>query len=139
MTDQPDMDRLMMGVIPYLAIDGCEKAIAFYQKAFGATLLGEAMKDESGTVMNATLAINGGTVMLMDTMPDIGEEGMAATARGMTMQIVTRDGDLWWNRAVAAGCTVTKPFEMEFWGDRYGRLMDPFGIAWAVDEPGEGK
>ena len=139
MTDQPDMDRLMMGVIPYLAIDGCEKAIAFYQKAFGATLLGEAMKDQSGTVMNATLVINGGTVMLMDTMPDIGEEGMSATARGMTMQIITRDGDLWWNRAVAAGCTVTKPFEKEFWGDRYGRLMDPFGIAWAVDEPGEGK
>jgi PhnB protein len=133
------MDRLMLGVIPYLAIDGCETAIAFYRKAFGATLLGEAVKDQSGTVMNATLAINGGAVMLMDTMPGIGDEGMAATARGLTMQIVTRDGDLWWNRAVAAGCTVTKPFGKEFWGDRYGRLMDPFGIAWAVDEPGEGK
>jgi uncharacterized glyoxalase superfamily protein PhnB len=139
MTAEPDMDRLMQGVIPYLAIDGCADAIAFYRQAFGATLLGEAVADDSGHVMNATLVINGGALMLMDTMPNIGDEGMAATARGLTMQIVTRDGDLWWNRAVAAGCTVTKPFEKEFWGDRYGRLMDPFGLAWAVDEPGEGK
>ena len=139
MNARPDFDRLMQGVIPYLAIDGCEKAIAFYQKAFGAILHGDAVKDQSGTVMNATLEINGGILMLMDTMPNIGDEGMAATARGTTMQLVTRDGDLWWNRAVAAGCTVTKPFVPEFWGDRYGRLMDPFGIAWAINEPGAGK
>lgn len=136
MTDQPDLARLMQGVIPYLAIDGAEAAVAFYSKAFGATLLGDLTKDEGGTVMNASLAINGGVLMLMDTMSNIGPEGLAATSQGFTLQIVTDQGDLWWDRAVAAGCTVTQAFKLEFWGDRYGRLRDPFGLTWAINEPG---
>lgn len=140
MTERPDFCRLMQGVIPYLAIDGAEQAIAFYKRAFGAIQHGDAVKDETGVVMNATLEINGGILMLMDTMPNLGTpEGMAATAQGTTMQIVTDKGDLWWNRAVDAGCTVTQDFKPEFWGDRYGRLIDPFGIAWAINEPGAGK
>jgi uncharacterized glyoxalase superfamily protein PhnB len=140
MKDKPDLSRLMQGVIPYLAIDGAEKAAAFYTKAFGAIQHGDAVKNERGTVMNLTLEINGGALMLMDLMPEIGTpEGEAATAQGMTMQLVTDQGDLWWNRAVAAGCEVTHPFQLEFWGDRYGRLRDPFGLAWAINEPGEGK
>jgi PhnB protein len=51
------------------------------------------------------------------------------------MSLVVADGDHWFNRAVEAGCTVTMPLERAFWGDRYGRLLDPFGIAWAIDEP----
>ena len=62
-----------------------------------------------------------------------------ATSKGMTLQLVTYDGDMWWNRAVAAGCTVTMPFTEQFWGDRYGRLRDPFGLDWAINEPGKGK
>ncbi len=140
MTDTQDPARLMQGVIPYLAIDGADKAIAFYAQAFGAVLQEPAFKDDKGRVMNASLTINGGTLMLMDTMPEIAmPEGMAATNQGTTMQIVTRDGDMWWNRAVAAGCTISQPFKLEFWGDRYGRLADPFGLSWAINEPGAGK
>lgn len=140
MTGKPDLDRLMQGVIPYLAVDGAEQAVAFYQKAFGAIQHGDAVKDERGRVMNAVIEINGGAMMLMDLMPEIGTpEGLAATSQGATMQLVTRDGDFWWNRAVAAGCAVTQPFKLEFWGDRYGRLRDPFGLAWAINEPGAGK
>lgn len=139
MTEKPDMARLMQGVIPYLAVDGAEKAVAFYAKAFGAIQHGDAVKDDTGTVMNVGIEINGGMVMLMDLMPGIGPDGMAATSQGTTMQLVTNDGDMWWNRAVAAGCEVTQPFKPEFWGDKYGRLRDPFGLAWAINEPGTGK
>jgi len=52
---------------------------------------------------------------------------------------VTREGDTWWKRAVDAGCTVDAPFEMQFWGDRWGKLRDPFGISWALLELGPGK
>lgn len=135
MTETPDYGALMKGVIPYIAVDGAEKAADFYIRAFGAKQHMPAVKDEGGTVMNLGLEINGGWMMVMDVMPDIGAEGMAATAQGLTMQIVTDQGDLWWNRAVEAGCTVTHPFRKEFWGDRYGRVIDPFGIAWAVNEP----
>ena len=47
------------------------------------------------------------------------------------------DGDLWWNRAVEAGCTVAVPFQKMFWGDRWGMLADPFGLIWAIDEPAD--
>ena len=136
---EQDMARLMQGVIPYVAIEGARKAIDFYAKAFGAEVLGEPAKDESGVIMNASLAINGGVLMVMDTMPHIGAEGEAATDKGMTLQLVTDKGDFWWDRAVAAGCVVTQPLKQEFWGDRYGRLRDPFGLMWAINEPGEGR
>ena len=125
----------MQGVIPYIPVDRAEEAIAFYIRAFGAVQHGEAVKSPDGRVMNAGLDINGGMLMVMDHFP----EGPTEPVRGVTMQIVTRDGDLWWDRAVKAGCEVTQPFKLEFWGDRYGRLRDPFGIDWAIDEPGEGK
>jgi uncharacterized glyoxalase superfamily protein PhnB len=140
MNEKPDFARLMQGVIPYLSIDGAERAAAFYKNAFGAIQHGDAVKDEAGRVMNLTLEINGGILMLMDTFPEFCDgEGEAATSRGSTLQLVTHEGDLWWNRAVEAGCEVTKPFTPEFWGDRYGRLRDPFGLAWAINEPGAGK
>lgn len=139
MTDTPDLARLMQGVIPYLAIDGAEKAAAFYVRAFGATIHSPAVKDDKGTVMNISVEINGGTLMLMDVMPEMGAEGMAATNQGMTLQLVTNEGQMWWDRAVAAGCSVLHPFQLEFWGDRYGRLRDPFGLDWAINEPGAGK
>ena len=61
MTEKPDFTRLMQGVIPYLAIDGAERAAAFYTRAFGAIQHGDAVKDEAGRVMNLTLEINGGS------------------------------------------------------------------------------
>jgi PhnB protein len=126
MTEKPDFARLMQGVIPYLAINGAEQAAAFYKTAFGAVQHGDTVKDDKGRVMNLGLEINGGMIMLMDARLQGGTpEELPATSQGTTMQLITRDGDLWWNRAVAAGCKVTLPFHLEFWGDRYGRLEDP--------------
>ena len=128
------LNRLMQGVIPYLAVASADDAVVFYERAFGAEVRGDVVRDQNGRVMNVTLEINGGALMLMDAMADCGVEA-AAGGNGFTLQIVTIDGEEFWNRAVAAGCTVTMPFETQFWGDRYGRLEDPFGLAWAVDEP----
>lgn len=128
-------ERLMQGVIPYLAIDGARRAIEFYSQAFAAQVWGDT-PDMPGTdkLANATLVINGGALMLCDHFPDMGQPS-AKAGRGFTMQLVVLDGDLWWNRAVNAGCTVKTPFEKQFWGDRYGQLLDPFGVEWAINEP----
>lgn len=135
MADSSNADRLMKGVIPYLTIDGVDAAIAFYQKALGAKVFGEVVRgDDSGKVMNASLEINGGILMLNDHFPDMGEPP-AKGGMGYMMQIVTRDGQAFWDRAIAAGCTIIAPFETQFWGDRWGRFSDPFGIDWAVNEP----
>lgn len=128
-------ERLMQGVIPYLAIDGALEAIAFYRKAFGALMHGDiALMPGTERVANASLVINGGVLMLSDVFPDMGQPA-AKGGHGFTMQLVVEDGDLWWNRAVGAGCEIVAPFAKQFWGDRYGQLRDRFGIDWAINEP----
>lgn len=126
---------VMRGVIPYLAIDGARAAIAFYQDAFGAFVFGDTPSmPGSEKIANASLIINGGVLMLSDHFPEHGQPA-AKGGVGYAMQLVVHDGDTWWSRAVAAGCTVVTPFALQFWGDRYGQLRDPFGIDWAINEP----
>lgn len=132
-----DRTRLMQGVIPYLAMEDARAAIAFYEKAFGAEIDGEVTTfPETDKVANAGLIINGGMMMLSDHFPEMGQPP-AKGGLGYTMQLVVSDGDLWWSRAVEAGCAVVTPFAMQFWGDRYGQLRDPFGIDWAINAPSQ--
>jgi uncharacterized glyoxalase superfamily protein PhnB len=128
------IDRIMQGVIPYITVKGADEAVAFYQRAFGAEQIGEHARDDKGRIMNASLVIHGGCLMVMEEMPEHGAHAFKSGA-GCTLQLVVADGDAWWARAVEAGCTVTAPFEMQFWGDRWGMLTDPFGVAWAIDCP----
>jgi uncharacterized glyoxalase superfamily protein PhnB len=132
---RPDWGRLYNGVIPYVAVDGAAKAVEFYKAAFGAVQHGPATADEAGVIMNVEIEIHGGMVMLMDNTATMGFRSSCEPGHPFTMQIVTDQGRFWFDRAVAAGCTVTMPFETQFWGDTYGRLIDPFGIEWAVNEP----
>jgi PhnB protein len=131
-----DLERVMQGVIPYLSVDDADKVIAFYEKAFGAKDLGTMRTEDGKHVMHSQLEINGGAIMLSEASI---MEGKQVVSGSYTMQLVTREGDRWWKRAVDAGCTVDVPFAMQFWGDRWGKLRDPFGISWALLEPGPGK
>lgn len=118
------------GVVPYLMLDGADKAIAFYSKAFGAVPVGMVARMDDGRVMNARVDINGGSVMLMDPMP---EHGYPATAHhGFNLHLHVDDADRWFSRAVEAGCTAVMPVELQFWGDRYGMVRDPFGVRWGI-------
>lgn len=135
MSHRKDMLAMMKGVFPYVAVNNCTEVLAFYEKAFGATPVGEHARTEDGRIMNATIAVNGGVMMLMDAFPEIGTEGAPVGANGLTFQLIVDDADPWWDRAVAAGCEITHPLKLEFWGDRYGRLRDPFGLSWAINEP----
>jgi PhnB protein len=124
---------VMGGVIPSFTVDGAAAASEFYQKAFAAKELNRYPHDDGKRLMHCHLEINGGSIMFADPMPEHGYPLQLSTS--YTMTLVIPDGDLWWNRAVAAGCKVTMPLERQFWGDRYGHLVDPFGISWAIDEP----
>jgi PhnB protein len=108
------------------------EAADFYARAFAARDLGRLPGEDSSQLMHCQIEINGGALMMTDMRaPD----EPVREPQGIHLQLVVEDGDLWWNRAVEAGCTVTMPFEKMFWGDRWGLLTDPFGILWAVDEP----
>lgn len=133
MGQEADYRSLMRGVIPYATVEDVDAAIEFYTRAFGAVLHGDITRSEDGRVLNASIEINHGMVMLMDPFPEHGAH--ASSGSHFLLQLVIADGDLWWNRAVEAGCEILSPFKLEFWGDRYGRVGDPFGLEWGFNEP----
>lgn len=134
---RPD-DSVMKGVIPYLVIPEKAGAAAdFYIKAFGGKDLGRMpMENTANQFMHIQIEVNGGALMLTDYADvGVGNKGDAPMPRGH-LQLVLADGQAWWDRAVAAGCTVIAPYERQFWGDNWGLLLDPFGIRWAIMQPG---
>lgn len=127
---------VMRGVIPYLGYTGrAAEAADFYAEAFGANDLGRMPNPERpGRLMHAQLEINGGCLMMTDVDED--REASRGPLRGAHMQLVVHDGKAWWDRALAAGCTVVMPYERQFWGDDWGMVEDPFGVQWAILQPG---
>jgi PhnB protein len=126
----------MRGVIPYLVFAGRAGAAAeFYARAFGATDLGRLpMPDRVDRYMHVQIDINGGALMMTDNDMQPGQTP-APTMHGH-LQLVVGDGRAWWDRAIAAGCVEVRPYEMQFWGDTWGLLADPFGLQWAIMQPG---
>jgi PhnB protein len=121
------------GVVAYLQVDGAMKAVAFYQRAFGAELAAMHPVDDRGRTMHVHLYINGSSVMLNDAYPEHGHPLQAP--QGFSLVIVTHDIDAEWQRAVDAGATVVMPVTEMFWGDRFGQLRDPFGVLWSMNQP----
>jgi uncharacterized glyoxalase superfamily protein PhnB len=131
----PTMPKPLGGITPYLQIDGAQKAADFYGKAFGAEQVFAVPPDEKGRTMHIHLYVNGSSLMISDFYPEHGHP--AKTPQGFTMQLHLADADVdrWWQRAVDAGCEVTTPLQLMFWGDRWGALRDPFGVEWALNAP----
>ncbi|MCF4166253.1 VOC family protein [Zavarzinia compransoris] len=124
------------GFVPYLMIDGALKAADFYVRAFGAEIVASIPPDEKGRTMHVHLYLNGSSLMLADAYPEHGAPLEMPQAFELTIQV--DDIDPWWDRAVAAGATVLMPVQTMFWGARYGRLRDPFGVSWSMNQPIEG-
>jgi PhnB protein len=136
----PSDPSVMNGVIPYLAMAGrAAEACDFYARAFAATDMGRMpFPDGKPGLIHAQIAINGGALMMTDhgcMNPDGTMQAGISTGFGH-LQLVVGDGRAWWQRAVAAGCKVLAPYERQFWGDDWGLLEDPFGLKWAVLQPG---
>ncbi|GLS44151.1 VOC family protein [Methylobacterium brachythecii] len=121
------------GVVAYLMLDGAMKAAEFYAQAFGAETAFAIPPDDKGRTMHVHLHINGSSVMLGDAYPEYGHPLLPPQA--FTMTLLVDDIAPWWDRAVAAGCSVVTPYSEMFWGDVYGQLRDPFGVIWALNQP----
>jgi PhnB protein len=129
----------MQGVIPYIAMAGrAAEAMDFYARAFGAEDIGRMpFPDGSPGLMHAQVMINGGALMMTDSgMNPGGPEHRAIQTDFGHLQLIVEDGRLWWDRALAAGCTVLAPYERQPWGDDWGLLQDPFGLKWGVMQDG---
>jgi uncharacterized glyoxalase superfamily protein PhnB len=122
----------MHSITPHLVCAGAAKALDFYKQAFGATEQGR-LPGPDGRLMHAAMKIGDSTVMLADEMPEWGSLGpKALKGSPVTIHIYVEDVDALVARAVKAGAKVTMPVAEQFWGDRYGKLEDPFGHHWSV-------
>jgi PhnB protein len=119
-------------VTPFLTVHDAARAIEFYEKAFGAKSRG-VMKGPDGKVMHAELQIGDSIIMLSDEFPDHGAlspQSLHGSPAGL--HIYVEDADAAFDRAVKAGAQVEAPVADQFWGDRYGRLKDPYGHKWSI-------
>ncbi|MBO9710268.1 MAG: VOC family protein [Caulobacter sp.] len=119
------------GVVPYLSVVGGKAAVDFYKRAFGAEEVFRNTADDGERLLRSRLLINGGWVMLSDHFEEM-SHGPFTPPASVTLHLQVDDADAWWNRALEAGGTVRFPLADQFWGDRYGQLVDPFGHVWSV-------
>jgi PhnB protein len=119
-------------VTPYLIISGAAKAIEFYKKAFGAEELFR-MGAPDGRIGHAEIKIGDSPIMLADEFPEMGHKGPNSLG-GTTVSILlyVKDVDTLAAQAVAAGATVMRPVQDQFYGDRSGTFTDPFGHVWTI-------
>jgi len=119
-------------ITPYMTVRDAARAIEFYKQAFGAIEKG-VMKGPDGKVVHAELRIGDSIFMLADEFPQFGSLSPQSTGgSGMGLHIYTEDVDSAFDRALKAGATVEMPVTDMFWGDRYGKLADPFGHKWSI-------
>jgi PhnB protein len=118
------------GPTPYLTVGNTPAAIEFYKYAFGAVEK-LRMAEDSGKVGHAELAISGGILMLSDEYPEMdARTPQSVGGTPVTIHLYLEDVDAAVARAVEKGAKLLRPVEDEFYGDRAGKILDPFGHQW---------
>jgi PhnB protein len=117
---------------PYLIVEDASKAIEFYKRAFGAKERG-TMPAPDGRVAHAELEIGDSVLMISDPFEEATitpPNKLGGTSGALFMYV--EDADAVIEQAAEAGATVTQPPEDMFWGDRFGKVTDPFGHEWQI-------
>ena len=120
-------------VTPYLIVRGGAAALAFYKKAFGATELVRMAMPGSDRIGHAEIKVGDSIIMLADEHPEMGAtspQSIGGTPVGICLYV--EDCDTVFGRAVAGGAKVERPMQDQFYGDRSGTVIDPFGHKWTI-------
>ena len=119
-------------VTPHLIVAGAAEAIEFYKKAFGAEELFR-VPTPGDTIGHAELQIGDSHIMLCDEYPQMGAVSpKELKGSPVWIHLYVEDVDAAFKRAVDAGAKVDMPLADMFWGDRYGKVTDPFGHKWSL-------
>jgi PhnB protein len=123
-------------VTPRLVVRDGAAAIAFYLRAFGARELGERFTGPDGELVQAEIQIGDSVVMITEDAVDGPVRSPDQLDGRVTciMALYWEDVDAAWERAVGAGAEVMYPLENHFYGERGGRLRDPFGQQWMMSQ-----
>jgi PhnB protein len=130
----PPIPERYRRVTPALVVDGAAKALEFYAEVYGAT---ERMRvpGPDGTIAHAEIEIGDSVVMVEDASPHMGTK--APPAGGLegspaALFIYVEDVDAVMDLATKLGATQERPAQDQFYGDRDGHIVDPFGHRWTV-------
>ena len=119
-------------VTPAIVVRDAAAAIDFYKRAFGAEEI-DRMAGPDGSIMHAEIRIGDSILMLGEENEQWGTKSpLSLNGVHGSLQIYVEDADAAFNRALKAGATVRYPLEDAFWGDRYGKVTDPFGHEWGL-------
>jgi PhnB protein len=119
-------------VTPALVVRDAAAAIDFYKRAFGAEEI-DRMAGPDGSIMHAEIRIGDSILMLGEENEQWGTKSpLSLNGVHGSLHIYVEDADAAFNRALKAGATVRYPLEDAFWGDRYGKVTDPFGHEWGL-------
>ena len=118
-------------ISPALTCRNASQAIDFYKKVFGAKEI-MRMPGPGGIVMHAELKIGDSNIFLNDEIPGMASAPTPGSGNPVYLFLYTEDVDRVFEAAVAEGSKVTMPLENQFWGDRYGKIVDPYGHMWGL-------
>ena len=124
--------------IPELIVRDGPAALDFYKNVFGAVEVHRMMKPGSSKLMHGELTLDGHKFFVCDEFP-ASEGGTCKSPEtlggtGVRITLLVDDADRTVERAVAAGARSTMPVQDMFWGGRYGKIVDPFGHEWGINQ-----
>ena len=118
-------------LFPYLRVNDAAAAIRFYAAAFGATERFRLV-EPSGRVGHAELLFGAHTIMISDEFPEYGIRGPGTAGVSIDLHLHVDDADAAIQRALDAGAVLVRPASDAFYGERSGRVRDPFGHEWSL-------
>jgi PhnB protein len=121
-------------VTPRLVVMDGAAAIHFYAEAFGAQEIGQRFLDPDGRVVHAEVEIGDSVIMITEAGIDANAPVGGGEVVTAIMATYWRDVDAAWERALRAGAEVIYPLADQFYGERGGRLRDPFGQQWMLSQ-----
>lgn len=121
-------------ITPYITVKDGNEAMAFYTKAFGAVELFRMPGPDGKSIMHAEMQIGNAIFMLNEEWPMEGgpKAPSSVNATTATVHLYVPDVDASFKRAVDAGANPVMPPMDAFWGDRFGKVADPFGHHWSI-------
>jgi PhnB protein len=132
---QPEIKAIPDGmhtITPHLVVRDAARAADWYKAALGAEERGR-IPVPGGKYMQIELWFGDSAVMLADEFPEAGILSPLTTGgTPVVLHFSTENAEALWKRAVDAGANVLQPLQDQFWGDRYGQIIDPFGYRWGL-------
>jgi PhnB protein len=120
---------------PVLVVHNAVDAVDFYTAVFGAKELSRLTSDDGLTILRAEMKIGNSVVHLNDELPGLGIlSPLAMGGTSTAVQLYLPDVDAVWAKAVAANVLVVMPMEDTYWGERTGKIIDPFGHVWILSQ-----